>query len=85
MSQKFACTLECLKSLHARMHSYFPNADLNLGLNFNFEKLLKRETSLCGFAKVGNKGGENIFECLKSLHARLLIKLASKFIIKFKF
>ena len=63
------------------MHSYFPNADLN----FNFEKLVKRETSLCGFPKVGLKGGENILECLKSLHARFLIKLASKFMIKFKF
>ena len=61
------------------------NAPINLGLNFNFEKLVKRETSLCGFAKVGFKGGENILECLKSLHARLLIKLASKFMIKFKF
>ena len=40
------------------MHSYFPNADFNLWLNFNFEKLVKRETSLCGFAKVGLKGGE---------------------------
>ena len=42
------------------MHSNFPNADLNLRLNFNFEKLVKLETSLCGFAKVGLKGGENI-------------------------
>ena len=67
------------------MHSSFPNAGLNLLLNFNFEKLLKRETSLCSFAKVGRKRGENILECLKSLHARLLIKLASKFMIKFKF
>ena len=66
-------------------HSYFPNADLNLGLNINFEKLVKRESSLCGFAKVGLKGGENILECLKILHAHLLIKLASKFMIKFKF
>ena len=41
------------------MHSYFPNADLNLSLNFKFEKLVKRETSFCGFAKVGVKGGEN--------------------------
>ena len=67
------------------MHSYFPNADLHRLLNFNFEKLLKREASLCCFAKVGFKGGGNILECLKSLHARLLIKLASKFMIKFKF
>ena len=67
------------------MHSYFSNADLNICLNFNFEKLVKRETSLCSFAKVGLKGGENILECLKSLHARLLSKLESKFMIKFKF
>ena len=67
------------------MHSYFPNADLNLLLYFNFEKIVKRETSLCSFAKVGLKGGENILECLKSFHARLLMKLASKFMIKFKF
>ena len=67
------------------MHSYFPNADLNLRLNFNFEKLVKRETSLCGFAKVRLKGAENILECLKSLHARLLITLAFKFMIKLKF
>ena len=67
------------------MHTYFPNADLNLRLNFNFEKLVKRETSLCGFAKVRLKARENILECLKSLHVRLLIKLACKFMIKFKF
>ena len=67
------------------MHSYFPNADLNLRLNFNFEKFVKRETWLCGFGKVGLKGGENILQCLKSLHAHLMIKLASKFMIKFNF
>ena len=67
------------------MHSHLPNASINLRLNFNFETFVKREISLCGLAKVGLKGGENILECLKSLHARLLIKLASKFMIKFKF
>ena len=67
------------------MHSYFANVDLNLWLNFNFQKLVKRETSLCGFAKFGLKAGENILECLKSFHARLFVKLASKFTIKFKF
>ena len=67
------------------MHSYLPNAPINLQLNFSFEKLLKRETPLHGFAKVLLKGGENILECLKTLHARLLTKLASKFMIKFKF
>ena len=63
----------------------FSKCGFNLWLNFNFDKLVKRETSLWGFAKVGLKGGENILECLKRLHARLLIKLASKFMIKFKF
>ena len=67
------------------MHSYLPNALINLRLNFNFKKLDKCETPLCGFAKVGLKGGENILECPKTLHARFLIKLASKFMIKFKF
>ena len=67
------------------MHSYFPNADLNLWLNFSFEKLVKHETSLCGFSKVELKGGEHILECLKRLHVCLWIKLASKFMIKFKF
>ena len=54
-------------------------------IKFNFEKLVYRETLLCDFAKVGLKGGDNILECLKILHARLLIKLPSKFMIKFKF
>ena len=54
------------------MHCYLPNAPINLQLNFNFEKLVKREIPLCGFAKA--KGGENILECLKSLHASLFIK-----------
>ena len=67
------------------MHSDLPNAPINLRLNFSFEKLLERETSLRSFAKVWLKGGENILECLKSFPARLLIKLASKFMIKFKF
>ena len=65
------------------MHSYFPNADLNLWLNFNFEKLVKRETSLSGFAKVGLKGVENILECLKSLHALLFSKCGFKSMIEF--
>ena len=67
------------------MDSYLPNESINLRLNFNFEKIVKRETPFYGFAKVGLKGGENILECLKSLHAQLFIKWASKFMIKFKF
>ena len=74
-----------LNTMKVNMHSYLPNAPINLRLNFSFDKLLKHETPLSGFAKVWLKGGKNIFECLKSLHARLLIKLASKFMIKFEF
>ena len=67
------------------MHSYLPNGPINLQLNFNFEKLVKRETPLCVFAKVGLKGGANILQCLKIVHACLFIKWAPKFMIKFKF
>ena len=56
------------------MHSYQPNVPIILRSNFNSVKLVKSETPLCGFSKVGIKGGENILECRKSLHARLLIK-----------
>ena len=61
-------------TLKVSMHSYLTNAPINLRLNFSFEKLLKRETPLRGFAKVWIKGGENILECLKSLHACLFIE-----------
>ena len=43
------------------MHSNLPNAPINLQLNFNFGKLVKHETPLYGFAKVGLKGGEIFF------------------------
>ena len=52
------------------------NAPINLGLNFNFEKLVKREPSLCGFAKVGLKGGENILECLKKISCTLVHQIS---------
>ena len=60
--------------MKVRMHSYLPKTPKIIRFNFNFEKLVKCETSLCGFAKNGLQGGENILESLKSLHARLLIK-----------
>ena len=66
------------------MHSYLPNALINLRLNFNFDKLVKRETPLCGFAKVGLKWGENILERRESSHARLFINCPSKSMIKFQ-
>ena len=48
------------------MHSYLPNAQINLWSNFNSEKLVKSETPLCCFAKVGLKAGENILQCHES-------------------
>ena len=53
---------------------FLRNAPINLGLNFKFEKLVKRETSLCSFSKVVLRGGENILECFKILLAHLFIK-----------
>ena len=85
LDQPWIVTKIDLNIMEVSMHSYLPYAPINLWLNFNFLKLVKCETPLCSFAMVGIKGGENILECLKSLHARLLIKLASKFMIKFKF
>ena len=48
------------------MHTYHPNAHQKIRSNFNFEKFVKSETLLCGFAKVGVKGNENSSECCKS-------------------
>ena len=67
------------------MHSYLPNAPINIQLNFNFEKLVKRETSLCSFAKVGLKAGENISQCRESSCDSLSIKWTSKSMSKFQF
>ena len=38
------------------VHSYLPNAQINLRSNFNSEKLVKSETLWCRFAKVRLKG-----------------------------
>ena len=65
--------------------SYIPNAQINIRSNFNFEKLVKSETLLCSFAKVGLKWAENILERHEILHAHLSIKWASKSMIKIKF
>ena len=47
------------------VHCYLPNAKINLGSNFHSEKLVKSETLLYGFAKVGIKGGEIFWNVLK--------------------
>ena len=72
------------------MHSYFPNADWNLWLNFNFEKLVKCVTSLCGFAKVGLKRGAIFWNvskvclhaCWSNWHPNLWSNLNSKKMLK---
>ena len=72
-----------LNIMEVGMHSYLPYAHLNLRLNFNSKKLVKSETPLCGFAKVGVKAGENSLECRESWSACFSIKWASKSMIKF--
>ena len=71
--------------LKVGVHSYLPNAHLNLWSNFNSEKLLKSETLSCGFTKIGVKVGENSSKRRESWSARLSIKWASKSMIEFQF
>ena len=66
------------------VHTYHPNAHQNIWSNFNSDKFVKSETPLCGFAKVGVKGGENRSERCESWSACLSIKWASKSMIKFQ-
>ena len=65
------------------MHSYLPNAQINLQSNFNSERLVKSESPLCSFTKVGIKGGKNSSKCRKSWHALFSIPYAP--MIKFQF
>ena len=74
-----------LNIMKVGVHSYLPNAHLNLWSNFNSKKLVKNETLSCGFTKIGVKGGENISKRHGSWSARLSIKRASKSMIKFQF
>ena len=74
-----------LNIVKVSMHSYLPNAHLNLWLNFNSKKVFKSETPLSGFTKVGVKGRENSLECHESWSACFSIKWASKSMIKFQF
>ena len=59
------------------MHSYLPNGHLNLRSNFNSEKLVKSETSLCVVTKVAFKGSENRSEGHESWHACLFIEMGT--------
>ena len=74
-----------LNIMKVGVHSYLPNAHLNIWSNFNFNKFVKSETSSCGFANIGVIGGENRSKCRESWSARLSIKWASKSMIKFQF
>ena len=73
-----------LNIMKVGMYSYLPNTHLNLWLNFISKKLVKSKTPLCGFTKVGVKGGENSSKHHESWSARLFIKWASKSMIKFQ-
>ena len=74
-----------LNIMKVALHSYLPNAHLNLWPNFNLKKLVKGETSSCGFAKIGVKCGENSSKCREGWSACLSINRASKSMIKFQF
>ena len=45
-----------LNIMKVGVHCYLPNAKINLQSNFNYEKSVKSETLLYGFAEVGIKG-----------------------------
>ena len=72
------------------IHSYLPNAQINLWKNFNYEKLVKSETPLCCFAKVGLKVGEILCNtmkvyvqyCLSNGHLNLWANFNSKKLLK---
>ena len=66
------------------MLSYLPNGHINLRSNFNSEKLVKSETPLCCFAKVGLKASENISQCHEISCASFSIKWTSTFMSKFQ-
>jgi len=53
--------------------------------NFNSEKLVKSETPLCDFTRVGFKESQNNSKHCESGRACLSIKQASKSTIKFQF
>ena len=67
------------------VHFYIPNAQINLRSNFNSEKLVKSETSLCSFVKLRPKGGENILERQKNMLARISLNWVSKYTLTFDF
>ena len=59
-------------SVKVGVHCYLPNAKINLRSHFNSEKLVKTETLVYRFAKVGIKGGEIFWNVSKfCMHAFL--------------
>jgi hypothetical protein len=62
-----------------------PTGHPNLCSIFNSEKLVKFETRLCVFARLGLKGGENSSERHESWCGRLSTNGTSKTILKFQF
>ena len=85
LDQPWITTKIALNIMKVGMHSYLPNAQINLWSNFNSEKLVKSETLLCGFAKLGPKGGENILEPRKNMCAHLSLNCVSKSTLTFYF
>ena len=72
------------------MHSYLPNAQINLLSNFNFEKLVKSETPLCVLLRLGLKRVKifrdivkvHVQACLSNGHPNLSANFNSKKLLK---
>ena len=88
--QPWIMTKIALNIVKVGKHSYLPNAQKNLQSNFNSEKLVKSETPLCCFAKVGLKAGEifcnimkvHVQDCLSNGHPNLWRNFNSKKLLK---
>jgi hypothetical protein len=68
-----------------RVDACLPMGHPKIFSNFNSEKLIKVETRLCVFARLGLKGCENSSERHESWRGRSSTNVTSKSILKFKF
>ena len=67
------------------MHSYLPNAHLNIWSYFNSKKLVKQKTLSCAFTKVALKGSEIAWNVAKVSVYTCLLKWVPKSTFKFHF
>ena len=67
------------------MHACSSNGHPILWSNLNSNKLFEQQTPLCGFDRVGLKGGQNSSKHHESWCASLSIRYVSKHMIRFQF